>query len=187
MSVKRSSMIFLPDYVYDGLLGSGISLEEIANISSKNAEELMYKIFKVIPLPDLIDIELLNRNMYKTLYNISLDDIHTNVNGNIIIRRIYGIVSSQFEFCNKLDNLYYNKEMSDDSILMSDNNKCYTVKYERNTVFIIIHDGFTNFIINNNKEISKVLSKRLLDYCVKGLGKDNFDKSNLVDLAIKII
>jgi len=184
---EKSSMVFIPDYVYDSLVGYGISLEEIANVDRPGVNVLVDKILKLLSVNDLSELELVNQLMYNVLYKTKLSDVIYSGGYNDVIRHIYNITYNSDEDYNKIINLYYNKKISDDDVLMSDNNKIYTVKHERNVVFVIIHDGFTNFIVNNNKEISDVLSKRLLDYCVKGLGKDNFDKSYLVKLAIKNI
>lgn len=191
---NSGSIVFIPDYVYKQLTKLGITSEKLymvaSMVTSSDVNNIMNQLAGVLKkgmsTRDIRDIRVMNKVMYKALFNSSL--YIPSITALSVLLEICDMATGEYidddNNENEVINLYANQKIDIETILMSGNNKneLYTCDVMTETLLVIIHDGFTNFILNNDKKTGKKLSEGLLNYYAQRLGTDSYEKSFLVTM-----
>lgn len=191
---NRGSIVFIPDYLSKQLSKLGVTSEKLFIISTMLDDSDRYgTINKMggllrdnVSSRDIRDIAILNNALYKYLYKIDIRHFPLSALSVLldICDAAIGEYVSDQNAVTEVVNLYINQKIDIKSILVNGNNKneLYTCDVMTDTLLVIVHDGFTNFIVNNDKEVTDNLSVGLLDYYTQRLGTTSFEKSFLLTL-----
>lgn len=191
---NKGSIVFIPDYLSKQLNSLGINAEQLTTIANiqKGVERnsvvntMGNKLRESMSGNDIKDIINLNTLLYTHLFKLSVNQMP--MSALLILIEICSIATDSYyaepEETVAIANLYNNRKIDIETILMNGNNKneLYTCDVMTDTLIVIIHDGFTNFIVMNNKEVTNNLSTGLLDYYATRLGIDSFNKSFLLTI-----
>lgn len=146
---------------------------------------------------DIKDIMIANSVLNKLLYT---DNYHSFDGGNdrkfgtelIFCSELYGVVSSSSTKDEEADfiSLYSNPEIDINTIIMSRDknveNTLWSTVVTENTIFIVLHSGFTNFMTYNNLEFRKHFASCVLDYIVKYFNEDTAVKGRVFKSFIRL-
>jgi len=193
---NKGSIVFVPDYVNKEIAKLGITPEKLYMISTLDVNErydVMGKLATVLKNGvsgvDIKDISILNHLLYKSLYGTNVNNFPNSALS--IMLELCNMASggyiddiNNYNSVKEVINLYVNQKIDVKTILMNGNNKneLYTCDAMTDTLLVIIHDGFTNFIVENDDEVKNSLSVGLLDYYTQRLGKTSYEKSFLLTL-----
>lgn len=185
--------IFIPEYIVNALKSrdanlpglEGVMKQELHNyvticccpdnaapLSSNDSPTRMFlenKLSKV----DILDLVILND--YKVLglsAEASVSFISNVFSNNIVSYDSDNIMTT-------LQSLYDNN--------MSNNNTLpYSIKLGTDCMFVILHNSFSNFIINKDPELKIKIVKNLVNEAAKKFGEDRTVKSKLFRSYIKL-
>lgn len=183
-------VVFIPDYTVTALKASGLTLEAmnklvIASNAKDSDGQRLADLLGGISLTDIEDTILVNRILINILFKISYPEITS-----LALGLIHGLEIAMYSKKNtyvisddkKYDllNIYFNKNIDNDSILVSeDKNEVFTLVNTGDTLFVVLHDGFTNFIVNNDTEVQAEFLNSLMDYMFTKLGRERVYNSEL--------
>lgn len=185
IAYNEIGVIFIPDYVLLALEANKVSLKDIDSgiLYSHDGDfandkfKLLADNLKNVSATDLEDIININNILLRVLLNTGYGVLDSNINTLInVVSDLQYDKENTYEIDAKkkydLLNIYFNKDIPNDDILMSeDKNKVFTSVATDNNLFIVLHDGFTNFIVNNDRDVKKKFLNRLMDYMFTKLEK----------------
>jgi len=186
-------IVFIPDYIKPELDRLGLTSDRLYNMSLLEYDkrisvinEFATKMNETMSHKDVRDLLVANKVLYKYLYKTNLYSIPMSVLNVLmdICTTAVNAYDTNAQEDTEFINLYVNNKIDVKSILLNGNKKSelYTTDVMTDTLFIIVHDGFTNFIVNNDSDIKDDLSVRLQDYYVERLGEKSYEKSFLITL-----
>jgi len=165
---KQKEMIYIPDYIVKTLELYDFSLEKlydiIANETIVKDDVVIDKLLTMLTKSDIGVLVQLNKRMNKFL---------KITNGRVALGSLMDTFFS-FDYNYLKDNeileLFNSKKIN---LLMSnENNDSYTFKTIGNTIFVVVHTGFTDFIIYNDLLVKNKYVQDLLDYMINVFGED---------------
>lgn len=173
------SVVFLPDYLIPTFKAVGLGLSEIDQLFNNNEESYEARNQKVktilenISKKDISDLSIANSLMDQYFLGRNNDGYRArDINRNFVDR-----------LTDELGLWYYNdsKEFNDfvnyyadGTIIMSGDSvdKTYEFVTHSNTLFIVLHRGFTNFITCNNLEFIEHFNNLLLKHLLVNFGEE---------------
>lgn len=175
-------LIFIPDYIVNALKSRDITIQDLDNafeVQLRNFLENKYHNVNAMDLPnkggeilrnklskiDLDDLEIFNNmSVYKMReWNSDLSFI------SVILDK--GIFTQSEEVVNKTLLSLYDNNMS----ISID--KLFSTYIGSNCVYVILHKGFTNFLIDKNLDLKFNVFSAIVDKVVSNFGEDRFTKS----------
>lgn len=189
-TISKTGIVFVPDYVVGSFERAGIGLEALSIHANNYISDVIYTpqetrdVFTAakekLSANDVKDFMTCNYLINEFLFKSRFSGFEPNSVSNYILSVIEDTVWSNKHIKNydeaKIDlmNLYNNKKINYNDLLVSgnDENEMFTIKVYNKVVYVIIHDGFTTPISNNDDEFRNQLSIRLLDYMFKSFTED---------------
>lgn len=200
----KLSVIAVPDYLITSLQANGMTLDYIDSTVGKldgyevhKHGHLVNEIMNKLSLNDIADLtvcnEILNNNVFQTneiVYRSSEDRPHgveTFVQDLYYNVMDYGLNEDARK---NIISLYCDKDIDTDTIIMSKNKSeiekvCSFVKTD-DTLFVIFHSGFTNFLVYGG-EFRTLISKYIIDNIVSGYGEDRAVTSSVFKSFLRLV
>lgn len=186
--VKNVSIVFIPDYLVKTLESRNITLDildkyisnfDINNINVIN--KILTDNIAIYDLHDLIDFNIMLNNK---LLNSSNNNYVTN---DLLLHSNYIITDANTN--HDLIELYHDPKIDVRSIIVSRNNIALdtvcNMAHTDNTVFIILRNGFTNFMIYNIKGFKEIFLANVVDFIHKVYGEDVLNNSTIFNTYIR--
>jgi len=177
-------LIFIPDYIVNALKSRDITIQDLDNafevqlrnflmnklqdqsidVPNKAKDILTNKLSKI----DLEDLEVFNEmNVYKIG-----DPVMQSMRASFITKVLdKNILVQSDEVINKTLLSLYDNNMS----ISID--KLFSTYIGSNCIYVILHKGFTNFVIDNNLDLKFNVFSAIMDKVVSNFGEDRFVKS----------
>lgn len=187
---KRISAVFIPDFIVKTLKSRGMELIDLeTNLITNKDNTLTWlkdnlsklDIKDWVSINHMLNSKLLPRQKNKMSYGFSTDDDNTFFKFiESDIRNKVGMLEDVVNM-EEIVKLYTNDKVDIKSIILSNNHNelPYTFVQGNDTVFVIISEGFMNFIVYNIKEFKETFVSSLVDYSFKGLGELRTTRSEL--------
>ena len=208
----NASIVFLPDYTVKAFKNAGVTLEEIAvlgnlyytdqarefstwSIENDKFNFMDTKLKKRMAVSDLVEIAIINNYLYQQLLGHTRNRDVRPVGTIDFVNDLSnfskwgsGIAFDKHTVITDFINNYKNLDKDVSSILVSGNKEEAICSYEtyENTVFVILHEGFTNLVIGNDNTLVKQFSIKLMDYVFNRLGEDVTLKSSLLRMFMNL-
>ena len=152
---KEISLFFIPNYTYEALMSSKVTLEEIENLSycdmdyETKGDIIESKIENVVSKYDIIELKSINKYLYNKLYSIDAnrDMFNSTFNFFFNINNKYNSYSDETAI-NDFNNNFTDDEIDISKELDNKNNSLYKFIMVNSTLYIIYNKGFANVIIN---------------------------------------
>jgi hypothetical protein len=77
------------------------------------------------------------------------------------------------------------KSLYNGSYMIDDKNKPYRFKEVNNTLFVILNDGFGNYILSKDTDVRKQVFKDIIDYMLESYGDKEIFKNPFIKLFVK--
>jgi len=185
---KNFSVVLVPDYLVKTMKSANIALDTLdqhlgnartqdwmASDADRNKCSEMTETFrKKFSKNDLHDLIAANEVLYKYIIGEGYLDMAYGVNYFVGDYLKYGLGLWEKEgevFIKSFINLYCDNK-NKDTIIMNEDNKLFNYYITDNTVYVILHDGFTNFIVYNNLEFKNFFIFNLMSCLFKTFGED---------------
>jgi len=184
--MNNIEVVLIPHYIERWLKSNNITLVELERLCDnfKNdlgewSEDKTYKermqdtkLYKLISenlsIKDTLALATsINMLLSKLFKNTGYETWDGDNDGHPLVSVCRHIISERNIYHNNNDavNKLINDLSSDESILMSVNNikEKYSINIVDKTIFVVIHEGFTDFIRLNNQEIGRVIRKDIVN------------------------
>lgn len=172
--------IFIPDYIVSALQSRGVTLVELEGIikedvtrymnGADNSGLLETYLKSKLSIMDIKD--LLIYNTY-TLLKLTTDPQGTY---NYITNSLRNIAYDDKEKLNTLQALYNNMSNNDTNL--------YDFHLGADCIFVILHSGFSNYIINNTSSDVVEVFRKLVNKIVSSYGEARLVPSNFFKLYL---
>lgn len=184
------SVVFIPDFIVKTLKSRNMELIDLETSMVTNKDNTISWLKNNLSKLDIKDWLSVNHMMCSKL----LPKQKNRITG-------FGVESDSFSFCYDLENnvrrsvnmtqdvenmeqllsLYSNTDIDIKSIILSNNHNelPYTLVKGNDTVFVIISEGFMNFVVYDIKLFKETFVSSLVDYCFNGLGELRTTRSAL--------
>jgi hypothetical protein len=201
MSIKPFSIVMMPDYLSNTTLpAAGITLEvldkSVGNFTTGEGRDrypYLNKVFsEKISTNDISD--LLAANKLLTSYLLpQVDKMEyrgelSGVGSYIVDELKYATSIYNNIDVNDFIRLYSNPKIDLNTIIMNGDNDhkgIFEFQVTDNTVFIILHSGFTNFILFNISSFKPYFLNRLMSCLVNAFGEETVLNSNFLKSYIR--
>ena len=181
------NVLFMPNYIIQGLNAQGVSLGLFENIliEATNDERVFELLEDKLSKNDILDFYLVN--MYMSNYILGEDDhgsIHDFIKYGILYK--YGLAYDapllKKRYTDILNNL-----LSKKSIYMSENDdeSKYTLSVQENTIFVILHDGFSDLLFNSDSSEKEIFVKTLINKMFNVFGEEATLKTSIFKAYIR--
>lgn len=171
------SLVFIPDYLVPTFKSVGLSLEnidQVFNRSGNNDDKLKIKtILERISKRDITDLSIANKlcnGHFLGAYNTRYSSTDT------VSKFIDSLQDELGQWINKDDQEFkdFINYYSDNSNIMSGDNVTLTFDLvtHSNTLFVVLHKGFTNFISYNNLEFIEQFNNLLFKHLLINFGEN---------------
>lgn len=192
---RSLSVVAVPDYLVTTLKAHGITLEYIDSTVGNNGDlivSLTDELKNKLSLNDIMDLDVCNNILNKNIFltNKVAHDKNIPKAGSDELIDMLPYTTNVLVVNNGLNenarkniiSLYCNKDIDTEAILLSKNKSeidkvCSFVKTD-DTLFIIYHSGFTNFLVYGG-EFKNLISKYIIDTMVSGYGEDRAVTSSI--------
>ena len=168
MRIDNNTVVYVPWYVKNSLDANNISLGDFVSALKKynDGDET---VLNKISSDDIEDVALINNFMQRFLFTV-VDENFDNVTMELmnIARR-----------ANDVDSDKVNNILNVLNVLSSNNTvdkKVFTLTYENKSTYVILNEGFSNFIKFNNKDDLKSFINSLIVFMFK-----YFDANSIYD------
>ena len=169
------NVVFIPNYIVQGLAAQGVSLglfEDILIQATDNSE--VFDLLKdKLSNNDILDLYL--TNMYMTNSIIGEDNngtLHDFIRYTLIDK--VGL-EGDTELLKQRYVVILNNLLSKKSIYMSENDEesRYTLSVKENTIFVILHDGFSDLLYNSDSSEKEIFVKTLINKMFAVFGEED--------------
>ena len=187
---KIISAVFIPDFIVKTLKSRGMELIDFETNLITNKDNTLTWLkdnLSKLDMKDWVSINhMLNGKLLprqKNKMSSFFSEINNETFYNFIERDIRNKVGMIEDVVNmeEIIKLYTSDKVDIKSIILSNNHNelPYTFVQGNDTVFVIISEGFMNFIVYNIKEFKETFVSSLVDYSFKGLGELRTTRSEL--------
>jgi len=168
------NVLFMPNYIIQGLNAQGVSLSLFENILIEATDDI--KVFELLEdklsRNDILDFYLVN--MYIMNYLLGEDNhgsTHDFIKYDILYK--YGLGNDR-KLLKKRYTDILNNLLSKKSIYMSENDdeSKYTLSVQQNTIFVILHDGFSDLLFNSGSSEKEIFVKTLINKMFDVFGEE---------------
>lgn len=175
-------LIFIPDYIVNALKSRDITMEDIDNafeVQLRNFVMNKYDGVKSMDIPNKAGEILRNK-----LSKVDLDDLQ--IFNEMSVWKMRKWNTSKTFICTVLERPAFavSDEVINNTLLsLYDNNmsisidKLFSTYIGSNCLYVILHKGFTNFVIDNNLDLKFNVFSAIMDKVVSNFGEDRFTKS----------
>lgn len=203
---KKVSVVFIPDYIKKTMEARGLTLEMLdkhvgeysgyhnAMINLDNINKWFKNNMSSNDITDLVLANDIFTNNVLRIHNLLYK---ANNDKNIGTLRYlqdelpslvgYNIKDTNYK---EFISLYCNPNIDINSIIMSrtnsEENAVWSTVVTEHTIFIILHEGFTNFIVYNIKEFKEVFTSSLVDSIFKMFREDTVVNSSIFKSFIRL-
>ncbi len=203
---KKVSVVFIPDYIKKTIEARGLTLEMLDKHVGEysgyhntmiNLDNINKWFKNNMSSNDITDLVLANDIFTNNVLRIHNLLYKANNDKNIgTLRYLQDELPSLVGYNIKDTNykefiyLYCNPNIDINSIIMSrtnsEENAVWSTVVTEHTIFIILHEGFTNFIVYNIKEFKEVFTSSLVDSIFKMFGEDTVVNSSIFKSFIRL-
>ncbi len=203
---KKVSVVFIPDYIKKTIEARGLTLEMLDKHVGEysgyhntmiNLDNINKWFKNNMSSNDITDLVLANDIFTNNVLRIHNLLYKANNDKNIGTLRYlqdelpslvgYNIKDTNYK---EFISLYCNPNIDINSIIMSrtnsEENAVWSTVVTEHTIFIILHEGFTNFIVYNIKEFKEVFTSSLVDSIFKMFGEDTVVNSSIFKSFIRL-
>lgn len=203
---KKVSVVFIPDYIKKTMEARGLTLEMLDKHVGEyygyhntmiNLDNINKWFKNNMSSNDITDLVLANDIFTNNVLRIHNLLYKANNDKNIGTLRYlqdelpslvgYNIKDTNYK---EFISLYCNPNIDINSIIMSrtnsEENAVWSTVVTEYTIFIILHEGFTNFIVYNIKEFKEVFTSSLVDSIFKMFGEDTVVNSSIFKSFIRL-
>jgi len=203
---KKVSVVFIPDYIKKTMEARGLTLEMLDKHVGEysgyhntmiNLDNINKWFKNNMSSNDITDLVLANDIFTNNVLRIHNLLYKANNDKNIGTLRYlqdelpslvgYNIKDTSYK---EFISLYCNPNIDINSIIMSrtnsEENTVWSTVVTEHTIFIILHEGFTNFIVYNIKEFREVFTSSLVDSIFKMFGEDTVVNSSIFKSFIRL-
>jgi len=161
----NKSVVLIPDWVESSLMANDIDLRKLAEYGHAGAYNEFIKLASGVSVYDLAELYVANDKLYRKLFGA----YNTDTMGQFININIWSYVTNKLNVDKENDKLYIDllNNLNNGTILVSDTNvvnkPTYSFKQHDNTLFVVLHNGFSNFAVTG-KEVNKdIFIRDLID------------------------
>lgn len=202
MSLHKFSIVMVPDYLIKTFEASNITLEVLDKAFSNyevvklrdNTNEYIDRLFKEkVSKNDIIDLLMANRLLNSHLLpEVVGEPLEVKSNTGEVLKQpdfnglagfikndlsfYMGITYDMYKYESEFISLYMNNKININTIIMNEDNDSYKQLFELkvtdNTVYVILHSGFTNFIPYSVYEFKSYFLKKLMNCVVNAFGEE---------------
>ena len=170
------NVIFLPNYTVANLLANDITLSDFENAllyateGYRNLKTILEKVSKY----DIADMYVCNMVLNNSAFG---EDSHGSMHDAIKWGIPNFLESELYMSYKELTSRYkdvINNLLSKECILLSDNDEKvnYTFDVQENTIFVIIHNGFTDLVVRGNSEMKHEFMHVLINKMFNVFGEE---------------
>lgn len=193
-NTKPISIAMIPDYLAKTLPAVGITFEQLDKLTSvekayENKDLLNTMFLDKVSRTDIQDLILanimLNDHILPSRDGIYLDK---GLNKYIVDDLKYAADLYTTYTINDFITSYSSKDVDINTIIVSedDNHKqVFEFRITDNTVFVILHSGFTNFLVYNSNEFKVYFLNKLMDCVFNAFGEETVYQTALFKCFIR--
>lgn len=186
---KKISVVFMPDYLIPTLKNAGLGFSELNQLMSNkdlyDNNEVVRKVAKMVSKNDLQDLVGINKLLSSYFFGekyLGSSPVNNFINTLKYETNNYADDENGYK---DLINFYY-----DSTIIMSGDSDIKTFEFntQSNTLFIVLHKGFTNFISLNNLEFVSKFNNLMFKHLLVNFGESTvYENTDLFKTFLKQI
>lgn len=168
------NLLFISNYIVQGLASQDVSLGLFNDILTQATDDAnVFDLLQVkLSKNDILDFYLVNMNMTNYIMG---EDNHGTVHDFIKYDLLYknGLESDRTALKERYTAVL-NNLLSKKSIYMSENDEesSYTLSVQENTIFVILHDGFSDLLYNSDSVEKEIFVKTLINKMFNVFGEE---------------
>jgi len=169
VEINNKSVVFIPSYTETVLTANGISLDQLELTMLTKDDNSIRNMFSKLSAYDLAELYVANAELNKILFNI----VDYSNNMDLINYGIYSYLYDRIDMSVSNLNIMLkdmiNNLSSSGTILVSE--ESYSFKIYEQTIFVILHNNFSDIIVSRDKEKIIAFNKKLVDVIFKSFGE----------------
>jgi hypothetical protein len=198
-NTKPVSVAMIPDYLAKTLPAVGITFEQLDKITSvetstlsnnENVKLLNAMFLDRVSKADLIDLKLANIMLRDHILPSKSDySVRDRGLGMYITDELsYAAELYTSYSINDFITFYSNRDVDINAIILSEDDsykKVFEFQVTDNTVFVILHSGFTNFLVYNSNAFKVYFLNKLMDCVFNAFGEETVYQTDLFKSFIR--
>lgn len=181
-NTKPISVVLIPDYLAKTLPAVGITFEQLDKTTSfgdTNSFNFLNKMFtERVSKADIKDLLVANY--------LLRDMIMPNIDGDSYNDRgVFRYIVNELRYAAELYSIYpfqdfiftySNADVDINTIIVSEDDihkQVFEFRVTDNTVFVILHSGFTNFLVHNSIDFKQYFLSKLMDCTFNAFGEES--------------
>lgn len=168
--LNNFEIVCIPDYLVKTLKSNNITLDDLDSKCNTSEDNIVYYenlLLNTISLRDLMD--LISSNTFFDNIIINKMSIYFSQPLHRLLDKLHysNAMPSLKDSLNSFISLFSNNN----TIIMSEYNKLYEYYVTQNTLFIIVHEGFTNFTLYSDADFKNFFIDELLVKLISTYGE----------------